>query len=85
MRSVHDQRRFETLRQHVKEHGMLNPLITYQGHVLIGMRRFEILQDQMESFECLEVTENINNWTSMDITRFQNWKTETYGSEVPAC
>ena len=82
-RSPTGQIRFEQLRTHLELHGMIDPLITHQGHVLIGMRRFDILKDKQEEFKCLEVTEDVATWTSKDITRFQNWKTQV--NQGPAC
>lgn len=82
-RSEGDRRRYEKLRRHLAEHGMLNPLITYKGHVLIGMRRFEILKDSQEYFECVEITENVETWKSQDVTRLQNFKTKLNGHVDP--
>ena len=76
--------RFDKLRKHLAANGLLNPLITYKGHVLIGMRRFEILKDTQAEFDCVEITEEVENWTSQDITRFQNFKTKLNGN-VDAC
>lgn len=77
------QRRFDQLRHHLEQHGMIDPLITHKGCVLIGMRRFEILKRTKETFKCLEVTEDVATWTGKDITRFQNWKTQV--NQGPAC
>ena len=79
-------KRYDMLRADLEKQGMINPLITKNGGVLIGMRRFEIMRGMgQEVFECLEVTENMNLWTSKDVTRFQNWKTYLYGDSAPAC
>ncbi len=85
MRGKVDQQRFETLRVHLLQHGMINPLITFDGCVLIGMRRYEILQDEQEIFPCLEVIENMHSWESPDIVRLKNWVIETYGNRAPEC
>ena len=88
MRSESGQRRMDQLEKHLREHGMINPLITYDGHVLIGMRRFEIMSEIMGDdwiVPCIEVLEDIHSWTSKDVTRFQNWKTYLYGDSAPAC
>lgn len=77
------QARFNRLRQSLEQHGMIDPLITHKGCVLIGMRRFEILKKIQGEFKCLEVTEDVAGWISADITRFQNWKTGI--NKGPAC
>lgn len=77
------QLRFDRLRQHLLQHGMIDPLITHKGCVLIGMRRFAILRNTQEEFKCLEVTEDVATWIGKDITRFQNWKTQV--NQGPAC
>ena len=82
-RSPSGQRRFEQLQRNLEQHGMIDPLITHKGCVLIGMRRFDILKDTQEEFKCLEVTEDVATWTGKDITRFQNWKTQV--NQGPAC
>ena len=63
-RSPESKKQYDRLKAHLIEHGLLNPLITHRGHVLIGQRRFEIMRDRLETFLCLEVDEDIvGEWT----------------------
>ena len=58
--------------------GMRDPLITHKGHVLIGMRRFEILRRYMFQFPCTEIMEDVSEWTRKDIKRLNALKRELY-------
>ena len=57
-------------------YGILKPVITYQGHVLIGMRRVEILQrmSPLQSIKCCEILEDVTQWTTKDIDRLDELK-----------
>ena len=62
------------LEEDLLENGLKSPLITFQGHVLVGMRRFEILCDFRASFPCVEITEDVSAWDSDDIDRLNEFK-----------
>lgn len=52
--------------------GMKNPLITHKGHVLIGMRRFEIMKTMGHvQVKCWEITEDVSQWDRDDLPRLQ--------------
>ena len=54
---------YDELRVSLIEHGMTNHLITYQGHVLIGQRRYEIMCERgMTMFPCIEIQEDVSEW-----------------------
>lgn len=78
-RSPEQQAAYNRLRDDLLANGMRDPLITYRNHVLIGMRRFEILRDHREEFECVEILEDVPNWTTADIDRLQAFKRALYG------
>ena len=61
-RSKASQDQYDRLEKHLSENGMLNPLITFKGSVLIGQRRYEIMKSKQEIFDCLEVNENVYEW-----------------------
>jgi hypothetical protein len=77
------QKRYKDLEKHLLEHGMKNPLITYKGHVLIGQRRFMILKNVQTSFKCVELLEDVENFTTPDLVRLNNFNTKLCGDEVP--
>ena len=56
------QRAYLALRDDLLSNGMVDPLITYTGHVLIGMRRFEIMRGEHELFACVEILEPVETW-----------------------
>ncbi len=63
--------------------GMRDPLITHCGHVLVGMRRFEILSEVNGSdqhYRCAEIDEDVENWDRDDVVRLDRFKTELYGA-----
>lgn len=62
-----DKIRYDLLKKDLIKNGMRNPLIIWQGHVLVGMRRYDILKDIVEEFECLEVQEDISKWSSSSV------------------
>lgn len=57
---------------------MKHPLITYKGHVLIGQRRFEIMCNRVDEFECIEILEPVEHWTTSDIDRLTRFKESIY-------
>lgn len=75
---------YDKLKTSLEAHGMLDPLITYQGHVLIGMRRFEIMgamTGPRTSFPCYEIQEDVANWDREDVNRLNEFKAVIYSSE----
>jgi hypothetical protein len=74
--------RFEKLRDDLRRYGMKHPLITYQGHILIGMRRFEVVQEWEEEFTCVEVLEQVENWVTADIVRLNNFNATICGDDL---
>lgn len=73
---------YQRLRDDLLCNGMQDPLITYQGHVLIGMRRFEILKNIQAEFKAVEVLEDVATWTGKDIDRLQAFKKMIYGDKI---
>lgn len=62
-RSAEARADYDRLKANLEINGMRNPLITYQGHVLIGMRRYEIMVGLGQTdFECIEILEDVNQW-----------------------
>lgn len=62
LRSGADHSKYDGLRTDLLHNGMRNPLITFDDHVLIGQRRFEILRDLVPWFPCLEITDDMSKW-----------------------
>jgi len=63
-----DQARFDSLRQDLLANGIRNPLIIHDNHILIGMRRFDIMREQLDEFDCLElVDEDLSKWSSASV------------------
>lgn len=51
---------------------MMDPLITYKGHILIGMRRFEIMVGLGQTaFPCIEIDEDVGQWWRDDLPRLE--------------
>lgn len=82
-RGPSSQAQYKRLRAHLYEHGMLNPLITYRGHVLIGQRRFEIMRSRQDYFECLEVNEDMSEWTASRVPILTQTVRKIYGNRTP--
>ena len=76
------QHAYMDLRVNLFMYGMKYPLITYKGHVLIGMRRFEILKSCMYLFRAYEITENVDEWIAKDIKRLTAFKNKMYGTQL---
>lgn len=71
-RSVEARAEYDALRLDLEQRGMLHPLITYLGHVLIGMRRYEIMVSLgQQAFPCIEVDEDVSLWWRDDIPRLE--------------
>jgi len=59
-RTVEQREKFEKLKDDIKTKGIVNPLIIFKNHVLIGMRRKEIAESLgIEEIDCIEVLEDI--------------------------
>lgn len=74
---------YDRLREHLNEHGMLNPIITYKGHVIIGQRRFEIMRETVDEIHCLEVMEPLHEWRVTDVTVLTNAVKRIYYQSNP--
>jgi len=84
-REGEDKEAMDGLRADIKTNGIRNPLVTKDGHVLIGMRRWEIARDLgIEEVERLEITEDIDNWMAPDIDRLRAWLADVTDTTVPA-
>tara|TARA_S200002703_G_scaffold95101_1_gene82116 strand:- start:788 stop:1105 length:318 start_codon:yes stop_codon:yes gene_type:complete len=70
---------YDRLRADLLANGLKDPLITYRDHILIGMRRFEILRDKRDSFPCIEILEDVRHWTRDDLRRLNELKRDLYG------
>ncbi len=63
--------------------GMLNPIITYNNHVLIGMRRFEIIvsiDGEYTWVDCYNILDDVSQWKRIDIKKLEEFKTIMYGN-----
>lgn len=75
---------YDRLEQDLRLRGMRNPIIVHRGHVLIGMRRVEILRKFLHPrtmLRAVEIEEDVAAWVSADIDRLQAFKRELYGDE----
>jgi len=80
---------YDRLEADIRERGMLHPIITHRGHVLIGQRRVEILRkdwaDLSDEVECVEIDEDVSAWTGHDVfDRLEAFKRELYGEDAEA-
>lgn len=73
------QRAYRELEVDLLANGMLNPLIVYDGHVIIGMRRFEILRHCTEIFPCLLVVDDVSNWHLEEVRELKALVKRLYG------
>ena len=71
---------FDKLIASLWRYGSKNPLITFQGHILIGHSRWEIMLKFNPDyvFDCLEITEDVYKWDRNDIKRLQDFKMAIY-------
>jgi hypothetical protein len=80
-RSVQTDKPFAALRASIRANGLRWPVVTYQQHVLIGMRRVAILRELwMPHFivPCYELDEDVHEYTRDDILRLEAWKRIIY-------
>lgn len=75
------QQRFDRLKADLLQYGMKHPLVTYKGHILMGMRRFAVLKDVQEHYDCIEILEAVENFMGPDIVRLNNFNLEVNGSD----
>ncbi|HDZ25362.1 hypothetical protein LCGC14_0359110 [marine sediment metagenome] len=56
--------------------GLVNPLITYKGRILVGMSRWEIMIkfDPLYIFDCWEILEAVEEWNRYDLDRLDTLK-----------
>jgi hypothetical protein len=82
-RSPEARESYDALRADLEANGMRNPLITYQGHVLIGMRRFEIMCERGQRiFPCIEILEDVSEWWQDGPPKLAALKRTYYGEEA---
>jgi|TARA_Y100000310_G_scaffold335623_1_gene418106 hypothetical protein len=70
---------YDLLEQSIIKYGVKKPVITFKNHVLIGMRRIELLLKHHGIFEeiaCAEITEDVYLWDRNDIPRLDELKKE---------
>jgi len=80
-RSLVERESYDQLKENLIERGMLFPLITYGNHVLIGMRRTEImicLHGPNIILRCRSIVEDVQKWTRDDIKRLELYKEKLY-------
>jgi len=75
-RDRREQEDMDRLRKSILERGIVTPLIVYQNHVLIGMRRWEIgVRVDIHSCTVWEIVgEDPGDWLSPDINRLNDLK-----------
>lgn len=74
-RTEEARRDYDRLEQSIRAHGILKPLLTYQGHVLIGMRRAEIAAKLgIESVRCWEIVDDVSKWATADLVKLDELK-----------
>ena len=63
MRSTEAQADYDALELDIHKHGIRDPLITHEGHVLVGMRRYEIARKiGVTRMMCIEIDEDVSEW-----------------------
>lgn len=78
-RSTEARAAYDELRRDLEQRGMQHPLITHRGHILIGMRRFEIMRALgQDTFDCLEIDEDVSQWWRDDLPRLEALKAHYY-------
>ncbi len=68
---------YDLLEQSILKDRLKKPIITFRGHVLIGMRRVEIFTKHFGYFEqiaCAEIQEDVYLWDRNDIPRLDELK-----------
>lgn len=78
-RTPQSQAAYLSLKTDLEINGLVNPLVTYRGRfILIGMRRFEIMQSKLQEFDCLDIQEPVDYWLDADIHGLKSWVIEMY-------
>lgn len=76
---------YDALAADIAVQGILYPVITFRGHVLIGMRRVEIARKLgIRVIQAAEITEDVTAWTGADLPRLERLKAGLYGADVVA-
>lgn len=78
--------RMDRLRSHIKQHGIRNPLICFEHHVLIGMRRWEIAVELgIEQVSVVRLLEPVDHWRSQQVNQLRDWlRSQGYmGGDTP--
>ena len=68
---------YDKLEQSVLKNHIQKPIITFRGHILIGMRRAEIFIKHFGYFEqilCAEIQEDVYLWDRNDLPRLDELK-----------
>ena len=69
-RTPEARRDYDRLEASIRAHGLKKPLLTYRGHVLIGMRRAEILAKLgVEHVACWEILDDVSKWATADLVK----------------
>ena len=78
-RKPDDRLKYDDLKIDLLANGMRDPLITYRGRILIGMRRFEIMRDLgQRRFPCVEIEEDVGLWWKDDLPKLEALKDHYY-------
>lgn len=71
-RTPDEQADWRALRDSIQRHGVVNPLIVWDRHVLIGMRRWEIAaQIGISTVPVCEILEYPGQWHISDVRRLR--------------
>jgi len=82
-RSLQAQHAYRLLAEDLEKRGPLHPIITKDGHVLIGQRRVEILRRLgYTTVDAVEIDEDLDTWTGADLPRLEEFKRLLYGPGV---
>lgn len=66
---------YDALKKDLRSNGMRNPLITFKNHVLIGMRRYEIMVEfGTLVFRCVEILDDVSEWWKPDLPKLEALK-----------
>jgi len=68
---------YDLLEESILKDRLQKPLITFNGHVLIGMRRLEIFWKHFgfsEEIACADILEDVYLWDRYDILRLNEMK-----------
>ena len=78
-RSEDARRAYDRLLADVEANGLKHPIIIFDGHVLIGMRRLEIARILgFDTIAAYEIAEDVTKWDRYDIQRLEALKRNLY-------